>query len=157
MRIERVWLEPRPRLNPEVRQAILTADMVVIGPGDLYTSIMPNLIVGGFKEALRISRAKKVYVSNIMTKYGETNNFKVADFIAVITHAIGKGVLDYVLVNKVRPRPARLKKYAEEHAAFVEIDGLPKHPTIILGDFVRSKGYLRHDPEKVAQAILKLL
>jgi 2-phospho-L-lactate transferase/gluconeogenesis factor (CofD/UPF0052 family) len=92
-----------------------------------------------------------------MTKFGETNNFRAADFIKVISGVLGAGTLDYVLVNEVRPRPARLKKYAEEHAMFVEYDDLPKQPTIILGDFVRSKGFLRHDPEKVARAILSLL
>jgi uncharacterized cofD-like protein len=157
LRIRRVWLEPEARINPDVRQAILDADIVVIGPGDLYTSIMPNLVVKGFKEALKATRAKKVYVSNIMTKYGETNNFRAADFVRVITGVLGEGSLDYVLVNNVRPSPARLKRYAEEHAMFVEYEDLPKKPTVIVGDFVRSKGFLRHDPEKVAHAILSLL
>jgi uncharacterized cofD-like protein len=139
------------------RRAIIEADIIVLGPGDLYTSIMPNLLVRGFREALKASRAKKVYAVNIMTKFGETNNFLGEDFLRVITQAVGVGVLDYVLINTQKPNTARLKKYAEERAEFVEWEAIPEKPVPILGDFLRSKGFLRHDPEKLAKTILSLL
>ena len=157
LKIKRIWLEPRAKLNPAAREALLSADAVVIGPGDLYTSIMPNLVVAGFPEALKKSGAKKIYIANIMTKFGETNNFRAADFVRAINGTLGPDALDYVLVNTKRPNLGRLKKYAEEKALFVETGELPKGPMPIFGDFVRPKGFLRHDPEKLAKAILSLV
>jgi uncharacterized cofD-like protein len=157
LKIKRAWLEPSVALNPMAKRALLGADMVVLGPGDLYTSIMPNLLAKGFREALKASRAKKIYVVNIMTKFGETNHFHGEDFLRVITETIGEGVLDYVLVNTQKPNPSRLKKYAEEHAGFVEWEVLPKKPVPIFGNFLRDKGFLRHDPKKLAKTILSLL
>ena len=157
LKIKRIWLEPRAKLNPAAREALLSADAVIIGPGDLYTSIMPNLVVTGFPEALKKSGAKKIYIANIMTKFGETNNFRATDFVCAIHGALGPDALDYVLVNTKRPNPGRLKKYAEEKAMFVEAGELSNGPMPIFGDFVRPKGFLRHDPEKLAKAILSLV
>lgn len=157
LKIKRAWLQPAARLNPVARRALIGADIIILGPGDLYTSLMPNLLVQGFGEALVASGAKKVYAVNIMTKFGETNHFRGEDFLRVITQAIGEGTLDYILVNTKKPNPARLKKYAEEYAEFVEWETLPEKPVAISGDFLRDKGFLRHDPEKLAKTILSLL
>ena len=157
LRIKRVWLSPEPRLNPVARRALLEADAVIIGPGDLYTSIMPNLLVSGFRDALESSKATKIYVANVMTKFGETNNFRIEDFLSVIHGVLGRDSLDYVLVNTKRPNLSRLKRYAEEKAMFVTWGHLSQNPTPIFGDFLRRQGFLRHDPDKVARAILSLI
>src|SRR3989338_10208038 len=82
--IRRVWLQPKGRANPKALNAIMNADMIIIGPGYLFTSIIPNFLVSGIQNALWKSKAKKVYVANLMTKYGETNGFSGADFLAVL-------------------------------------------------------------------------
>lgn len=86
-------------LNPRAKEAILHSDFVVIGPGDLYTSIVPNLLTVGMQEALQQTKAKIIYVCNIMTKHGETNGFEVQDFVDVVEQYIGKDILDFVLVH----------------------------------------------------------
>lgn len=87
------------QLNPRAREALVNSDYIIICPGDLYTSIVPNLLSEGMREAIQESRAKIIYICNIMTKYGETNNFQVEDFVNVVEKYIGKNEIDYVLVN----------------------------------------------------------
>jgi uncharacterized cofD-like protein len=159
-KIKKIWLEPRARLNPEAVKAIKNADFVIIGPGDLYTSILPNILVAKMKEALKKSRAKKLYIVNIMTKYGETNHFQASDFVTEIEKYLGRGVLNHVLVNIERPDTKRLKKYREEKAEFVEFDGenLKKFPyKIIKAKILRPRGLLRHDFCKLARVLWNLV
>ncbi len=157
MRIRKVWLEPRARLNPRAAAAIRTADMVIIGPGDLYTSIIPNLVVDGMARALQGSRAQKVYVLNLMTKLGETVGFSAREFIGEVERYAGKGVLDYVIANTKRPSAQRLREYEAESAEFVAAENLPARPLPILGDLVRRRGFVRHDPDRLAAVIVSLL
>ena len=133
------------------------ADLVVIGPGDLYTSIIPNLLVQGVATTLRATKGKKAYVVNLMTKWGETHGFTARDFIGTVEKYIGKGVLDYALVNTKRQSPDRLTTYEKEQARFVEPEDLPQHPMPVLGDFVRRHGFIRHDPVKLARVIASLI
>ncbi|MBI4127681.1 MAG: YvcK family protein [Parcubacteria group bacterium] len=157
LRIRRVFLTPQALVNPKVRENLKAADMIVIGPGDLYTSVLPNLIVKGVREAIRGSTAIKVYVVNVMTKWGETNSFKASDFIRAMEHYLGKGVIDYAVINTRRPSRERLHTYAAERATFVKVDTRAAKPAPLLGDFVRPRGFIRHDPEKLARALLSLL
>jgi uncharacterized cofD-like protein len=159
LRIKRVWLTPEPELNPEVKKAIAQADAVIIGPGDLYTSIVPNLLVSGMREALAKSRAKKIYAINLMTKFGETTHFKASDFLRVMEEYIGAGVLDYILANNRQPSPARFKPYAHEKSSMVEIDmeSDAEKPTLVVADLLRPRGFLRHDPEKLAKLVRMLV
>lgn len=158
LKIQRVWLEPHAKINQRARDAIHSAHMIVIGPGDLYTSVVPNLVVGGVSDAIRKSRAKKVYVGNLMTKWGETHNFSAADFINAIEKYIGKGILDYAVFNTKRPTPDRMKHYEKEYAEFVNgAQDLQKKPVPILGDFLRRRGFVRHDPDKLAKVLVSLL
>ncbi len=160
LKIKRIWLEPTCSVNPSVLKAIAQSDLIVIGPGDLYTSIIPNLIVRGLPQAIKKSQAKKIYVGNIMTKFGETNNFQGQDFVNVIEHYLGKGVLDFVFFNNHRPTAERIGKYAKEKAQFVEGNFSPSKknkPKIIEGDFLRPRGFIRHDPDKIGRALFNLL
>jgi len=157
LRIVSVRLEPRADVNPKAREAIETADVVVIGPGDLYTSIIPNLLVRGVRESLEKSRAKKIYVVNIMTKLGETNGFAAADFISSIETYTGKRTLDYALINTKQPSMKRLKRYEKESAEFVIPGNLRKAPIPIMGNFLRDRTLIRHDPDRVAQQLIALL
>lgn len=157
LRVKKVFLEPKARINQEARKVILSADLIVMGPGDLYTSIVPNLLVGGVPAAIRASRAKKVYVVNLMTKQGETNGFGAGDFIYKIEKYIGKGVLDHAVINTKRPSAERLKHYEKESAKFVAADKLSSKPLPIFGDFLRRRGFVRHDPERLAKVLISLL
>lgn len=162
LRIKRVWLKPQAEINPRAKEAILEADLVIIGPGDLYTSLIPNLLAGGMKEAIQKTKARVAYFTNIMTKFGETNNFKASDFVRVMAEYLGPNLLDFVLINGTRPGPQRLVSYIKERADFVEPD-MENLNNMKLGfapiktDFLRPRSLLRHDPEKVVKVIKMIL
>lgn len=155
--VKRVFLESKAKINKEARRVILAADLIVIGPGDLYTSIVPNLLVNGVPAAIRASRAKKVYVVNLMTKWGETNGFKAQDFIDTVEKYIGGKVLDFAVINTKKPSADRRKHYEKESAEFVAMDKLRSKPIPIFGDFLRRRGFVRHDPEKLAKVLVSLI
>lgn len=156
--ITSVWLKPEGRLNPDAAVAIKNADLIIIGPGDLYTSIVPNLLVRGMADAIKRSRAKKVYVANIMTKAGETNGMNGKDFVSAIEKYLGEKVLDYAVFNKKKPSPSILKKYGREGARFVAPPaGKSQKPKYILADLIDNGPFLRHAPRKKLARILMSL
>lgn len=160
MPIKKIWLQPEAKMNPSVKRVLHHADLIILGPGDLYTSVIPNLLVKGVPEAIRTSKAKKVYVGNLMTKFGETHGFSASDFVSKIEEYLGKKVLDYVIFNSKKPAAAILRKYKKEQEEFVGVDGLNtknKKPKYILADFLDSGGLIRHSQNKLAKAILSLL
>ncbi|SFM22111.1 conserved hypothetical protein, cofD-related [Gracilibacillus orientalis] len=161
-RIKRVFLQPNPVLPlPEAMSAIHEADLVVIAPGSLYTSTLPNLIVPQIGEALRKTKAKVVYVCNVMTQAGETNHYTASDHVQAIMDHIGTGCLQSVIVhNKTIARNVQMV-YAEENAEPVKYDldrlrqmGLE----IIEEDIVKERNHsLRHDTDKVANVLYSLM
>lgn len=159
LKIKKVWLKPAVKINPEAAKEIKAADLIVIGPGDLYTSLVPNLLVKGLKNSLKRSKAKVVYFANLMTKYGETDGFRTSDFLRVLEIYLGKGVLDYIVVNNKKPVSARLRPYASERATLVKNDlkKSSKKPILIAADLLRPRGFLRHDPGKTAAVVRKLI
>ncbi|MDO8430275.1 MAG: YvcK family protein [bacterium] len=161
LKIKRAWLKPEVEINPNARKAILGADLVVIGPGDLYTSLIPNLLVKGAREALQKTKAKVVYFVNLMTKHGETNRFAASDFVNTMRNYLGDGVLDFAIINNKKPSPAQLSSYIKERADFVnpDLNNIPpkKNFMPIATDLVRSKGLIRHDSEKVAKAVKMII
>ncbi len=159
IKIKKVFLNSKAHVLPDVTEAILDADTVVIGPGDLFTSLIPNLLVEGVVNAIKKSKANKIYICNVMTKNGETNKFKASDFLETIESYLGKGVLTYLIVNNKKCSEDVLKKYAEENATQVEVDEkLLKRNNIstITGDFVNEKDIIRHDSNKIAKTIIEL-
>lgn len=153
-----VFLDHDAQAFPEVLKQIKKADIVVIGPGDLYTSIIPNLLVKGVCKALQQSKAKKVYVCNLMTKHGETDGYVASDFISEIIDYLGF-TPDIAILNKSEVPQKVLNRYLAEKAEPVKIDlekckGLG--PKIIVEDVALSKTLHRHDPDKLAKVILNL-
>ena len=145
-------------LNPRAREAVENSDFVIIGPGDLYTSIVPNLLCKGMVEALRSSRAKIIYVCNVMTKHGETDGFLVEDFVRVLEQYLGEGRIDYLLVNSGELRPDLVQKYQSEDgkAPVIMRDRkalLARGIKIVERDFSSETDYIRHDPQKLARTI----
>jgi len=161
-KIERIWLRPESaRALDDALLAIKHAEAVVLGPGSVYTSVVPNLLVDGIAEAIHQSRAVKIYVCNVMTQPGETDKFTASDHVcAIASHAPGKRLFDYVLVNKQRPDASLLAKYERVGQRFVEPDvenirALGYTP--ILGDFISETNVVRHDTDKLADAIFRVI
>jgi len=145
---------------PPVIEAIHEAGYVIIGPGDLYTSIIPNLIVGGVGEALKATAGRILYVVNIMTKYGETDHFTGHDFVSKVEECIGREI-DVVIHNTGRPDKGLLDQYMAEKAEFVEIDGKAtgwENRTVYACDLLDTAGgIVRHDSGKLASWIQRIL
>jgi len=165
LKTKKVWLKPEVKISKKVEEAILKADFVVIGPGDLYSSIMPNLLVKGMAKAMKNSQAKKVFVCNAMTKLGETTTYTVSDFVSEVEKYLGKNILDYVIYNQKIPSKAKIAEYQKEcHLVYdyVRFDRkkLSKKidPKIIGADlFLDIKGPIIHDPDVLAKIILSLI
>ncbi|MSU55138.1 MAG: YvcK family protein [Candidatus Taylorbacteria bacterium] len=115
-------LKPSARIYEEAREAILRAGKIVFCPGDLYTSLIPNTLVSGFKEAVNESKAKLIFAVNIMTKKAETPNFSASQFAKIVLSHIGKEKFDYVIVNNAPIRPYLLERYRKEKSEPVRID-----------------------------------
>lgn len=152
-RIQRVYLEPEHvRAYPEALRAILQADLVVIGPGSLYTSILPNLLVDDLAGALQSSRAKKVYVCNVATQSGETETFDVAAHAAVLVDHVSAACFDLVLGNSNLAVPRERIGRAE----FVQ-PTTPAHHPLVTADLVDDERPWRHDSDKLAKAVMGLI
>ncbi len=159
LKIKRVFLDPQVSANDDAVRAIKEADFVIIGPGDLYTSLVPNLIVDGIVPALKETQGKIIFITNIMTKYGETNNFAASDFVKVMESYLSQGVLDYVVVNVEQMAGRVLQRYQEEHVDYVDYDSqnFNSHFETITGKFLRKGQFLRHDQEKLAKVLSKIM
>lgn len=160
--IDHVFLSPEP-VKPfsHAVQAIVEADLVVIGPGSLYTSIMPNLIVPSVKEAFEQTKAKIVYVCNLMTQSGETTGYTASDHVEAINRHIGKGIVEAIIVHNEPIKETIKEKYAEENAEPVIYDTdklLALGLEIIEGDIINKEHpALRHDTDKIAKLLYTLL
>jgi uncharacterized cofD-like protein len=151
------------KANPKVIKALELADVIVFGPGDLFTSILPNILVKGVAEAVNKSKAKKVLVTNIMTKFGQTDGFKVSDFVKTTEKYLG-GKLDAVIANSKKPDAKALALYKKQKAVFVEPDIKVKTADLLHSNtFQKASGdklqrsLLRHDSDKLAKIIWELL
>ncbi len=158
--ISEVWLEPEARINPSLRRILHSADLIVIGPGDLYTSIIPNFLVKGVREEIRRSKAKKVFLCNLMTKRGETDHFTAKEFLATVEHYLGEDVLDYAIFNNKQPPERLVRKYKRQGAELVDISTLPKkHGSVkyVFADLIDTEKFVRHGPpRKLAKVLLSL-
>ncbi len=161
-RINRVYLEPKS-IKPlrDALEAINEADAVILGPGSLYTSVIPNLLVGKVCEALINSNAAKIYVCNVMTQPGETDGYTVSDHIKAIEQHSYSGIIDYCIVNKSDVPESIKKKYSDDGAQTVEVDVrklTDEGVRILEGDFVSLRnGLVRHNPKKLAETIIDLV
>lgn len=159
--IERLFLCPENcSALPEALAAIEEADAIILGPGSLYTSVMPNLLVPGLAEGIRQAEALKIYVCNVMTQEGETENLTASDHAAVIVEQLGMGVLDYMLVNNKAISPELRRKYQEENSSPVKIDeerirGLEIE--LVKADLINQTDVVRHNSVKLARTLLKLI
>lgn len=161
-KIKRVYLSPEDvEPLPETLAELNRADLIVIGPGSLYTSILPNLLVPKISEQLCHSSAKKIYVCNVMTQAGETLDYKASDHVKALYDHLKCAFLDMIIVNDTLIPTEILARYEKENAGPVQydFDQLQKYGLkIINSDLVHiDKGVIRHDTEKIAKVIYSLL
>ncbi|MCP6718493.1 MAG: YvcK family protein [Patescibacteria group bacterium] len=159
LKIKRIFLKPKAKIYPKAVESIKKADLIVIGPGDLYSSLLQILLTDGMSEVIKESKAKVVYICNLMTKHGETNKFSVLDFSNEIEKYL-KNKLDYVIYNRKKPSSKRLKLNQKKHPEFlslVDFDKLPKNKKFIGEDLITSTGEIIHDSDKVVKIILSLI
>lgn len=160
--IEEVFLKPSScQPTSDALEAIKEAEVIIVGPGSLYTSIIPNLLVEGIAEEIRKSSAVKIYVTNVMTQAGETTGYSVSDHIKAINkHSGGGGLFNYVIVNKEEGSEDLILKYKEEGAFRVSVDKKEIREmgiNIIEENLLSEQGYIRHDPDELAEIIFNIV
>jgi uncharacterized cofD-like protein len=142
-------------VNPRAINAIERADAIVLGPGDLYTSTIPNLLVPGIAKAINTSHAKKILITNIMTKLGETWNYGLSDFMNELTRYIGGDVFDTIVACSVLPPGFVRQNYAAEHAAPIIVSPSDEFaPRVIFRNLLQVGPLAHHDPA-LLQTVLK--
>ncbi len=161
-KIKRIFLEPRAIAHPEALAAIHRADVVVIGPGDLYTSLLPNLVVAGISSAITSAAATRIYVCNVMTKHGETDGYRASDFVHEVQGYLGAGwSLDHVVVNDPDGLPQSLLDIYAEEQAFPVVPDVERIRLLGAIPYVRhvasANNLLRHDPDVLAAAVMQLI
>ncbi len=160
LKITKLFLEPTATIYQEAADAIMNADLIVIGPGDLYTSILPHTLVEGFTDAIQKTNAPIVYIMNTTTKWGETNGFTATDFTRTLLTYLKKNTLNYIICNSTLIEKHLLEKYSEERAAPVVVDHqeLQRYAhNVIEEDVITQTDVVRHDAEKISRVLMNLL
>lgn len=168
--IEEIYLTPKPKPNPKAIRAILEADVIIVGPGSMYSSLIPNFLVPGIGEALRKSKARKIFIVNLMNKYGHTDHFHVADHVSVLEEKIGGQVFDTILYNTKIPPKELLRTYADEGDPVPYIKDRRLKGRMVIGRDIIASGagkarkgdmiyrtLIRHDQKKLGKTIAEIL
>lgn len=160
--INRVYISPSNcKVSPEVVEAIKDADAIVIGPGSLYTNVIPNLLVKGVSKAIRESKGFKIYISNIMTEPGQTYNYSLSDHIKAIKRHLGEGMIDYCIYDTGEVMPEYIRKYNMKGSELVEQDiqkAKAQGVKLVKRDLATiDRNCIRHNPDAIASAIIELI
>ena len=160
--INRVYINPSNcKTTPGIIEAIKEADCIIIGPGSLFTNIIPNLLIKKVAKTIKESKAHKVYVSNIMTEPGQTDDYTVSEHIRAIIEHAGKGVIDYCMYDTGEIVPEIVRKYNLQGYNLVDVD-IAKIKSMgvkpIKGEYATVEGeYIRHDSDEIARVIIELI
>mgnify|MGYP000426191076 CR=1 FL=1 len=161
-----IYLEPYPKANPHAIHEIMNADLIVVGPGGLHTSLIPNFLVDGVSEALRASDAKKVFICNLMNRKGQTTGFKVSDYLEEMARFIGEDVFDFVIVNNQPPPQSLIELYAEQGEMIendirdterVRLVSLLGEPELGTKKDLMKRNLIRHDSKKLAKELMEIV
>jgi uncharacterized cofD-like protein len=159
VRIRRVRLVPRKvKPVPEVLKAIAAADLILLGPGSLFTSIIPNLLVSGFAEALEKSKATRIYVANLMTQPGETLGYTLVDHVRAIHQHTGRQIIDWVVINNQPLAPDVLRRYKSQDAEPVVVDQdelLRMGMRCLFDNLLEVHGVVRHNSNRLAALLME--
>ncbi len=159
-KIVSIEMIPRATANPQALKAILSADFIILPPGDLYTSLIATILVDGIGHAICTSPAKKIFFVNLMTRFGQTNNFNVSHHIDEISHYLGRDCLDYSIINDNHHLPSLIKgKYKEEKAKLVDDDLASKRTyrgsRLIRADLLSNLIYQKQDSDKLTRSLVR--
>ncbi|MBI4115343.1 MAG: uridine diphosphate-N-acetylglucosamine-binding protein YvcK [Candidatus Omnitrophica bacterium] len=162
LRIMELWHRPEPKCNPDAYASIMFSDYIIIGPGDLYTSVCANLCIPGIRDAIQKTEAKKIYLSNLMTKPGETAHYTAYDHIAEVIKYMGGDYLDYIFLSNTKFSRKPISEYArkdQEPVLATGIDHIQKitKARILVADLANQQELVRHDSEKTRIAIQNLI
>jgi uncharacterized cofD-like protein len=162
LHIQNIWHDPKAQCNVDALSAIIHSDIIIIGPGDLFTSVITNLLVRDIREAICKAKAKKVYVCNLMTKPGESYGYSVDDHVREIVKYMGADFLDYIIISNTLFSQAALRKYARKQQFPVKLDVVGQinrltKAKIILADVSHQTDLLRHDSDKIMRVILSII
>jgi uncharacterized cofD-like protein len=159
LKIKKVYLEPEAKAYQPSLDAVAEADLITIGPGDLYSSSIPCLLMKGMKEAFKKTKAKKIFICNTMTKLGETNNFSVSDFVNEAEKYMGCD-FDYVIYNTEIPSKERLEKFKKEELGILDLVKVDKNldeEKFIGIKIIEKTGPIVHNPEKLVKLLISLI
>jgi len=166
-KINKLWLEPRAQISLEAKKAIERADLIVLGPGDFYTSLLPNVIVEGVAEALQRTGGNILYIVNLMSKYGQTHGFTAKDYTLELKRYAGRAP-EHILINTAL-LPKKIVQNYKAQSEFLVEDNLGNDSRVIRGDFLASevitkpsgdvvrRSLIRHDSDKLARALMTLV
>lgn len=172
--VNRIFLDPKPRANPLAVERLLEADLIIIGPGNHYCSVIPNLLVPGIPEAIRESQAKVVYNGNLVSKRWHTDEFTLEDYVEAIDRLLGGSRIDYATYNTRLPSEDLLMKYAHESVLTGRRSDrrmIGDRCIVIEGDFLdarpvkysradkiaATRAFIRHDTEKLSRVLMTLV
>ncbi len=167
LRIKKLYSEPKAKVYREVKECIRNSDAIIMGPGDIYTSLLANIVIGDLAKSVKKSKAKFIYVLNLVTKFGQTYGFKASDHLKEIEKYIGRRP-DYILVNSTKLPKEILDRYRLQNDYPVEND-LDKTYNVVLTDLLANevivtpkgdklkRSLIRHDGDKVAKKVLSIL
>ena len=172
LRIKKLTTEPMARINPRAEREILTADVIILGPGDFYTNTIANLVIEGVVPAILKSKAKVIFITNLMSKYGEAYNYKVSDYITDLGEYMPIERLDVILINNDTNYPERaVKKYETEHSIPVVDDlestinkiKIVRAPLVLKREYKAQKGdilkrsMIRHSKKRLGEELQKII
>ncbi|MCH9612313.1 MAG: Gluconeogenesis factor [Chlamydiia bacterium] len=160
-----IYLEPYPKANPHAISEIMEADAVVIGPGGLHTSLIANLLVDGVADALLETRAKKIFVVNLMNRKGQTTGYQVSDYVAEMSKYLGRDAFDHIIVNRQLPPKELIEVYREEGELVcndmedprVELADLLGAPEVTCPSDLLRRNLIRHDSNALAEKLMEIL
>ncbi|MCX5681644.1 MAG: YvcK family protein [Candidatus Omnitrophica bacterium] len=160
-KIKRLYLEPKDtRPTEEALEAIAAADIIILGPGSLYTSIIPNLIINGMTEAIQKAGAYKIYICNVMTQPGETDGYSASDHVRALVQHTSKGIADACLVNNAIAPTEALARYRQEHSYPVaaDVERIKELGCkVIAEDLLGVNDYVRHDSKKLTKVLIDVI
>ena len=162
LKIRKVWHEPPAECDASAYASILHADVVIIGPGDLFTSVITNLVIRKVCEAISLTHAKTIYICNLMTRPGETSGLDAKAHVAKVLEVLGKDLLDDVLISNTRFSKSAIARYSklDQHPVLMKskkgLGGITK-ASVTVADVADQKQLVRHDLQKLRQQLLTLL
>ncbi len=170
IKIVRLFTKPQAKITPETKTALMESDAIIIGPGGFYTTILANLVVSGITQTIKNSHAKKIFILNLMTEYGQTYGFTASKFLEELDKYLSIKFLDYVFINNAQIPENILNRYTKYHAEPIKNDLTGRYPfKVIAGDLLSKKpvakekgdtlqrSFIRHSPDKLARLCKKIL